>query len=378
MKALLALEDGRIFNGRSFTGHGEAWGEAVFNTSMTGYQEIVTDPSYSGQMVTMTCPLIGNYGVNHDDVESGKIHARALLVKEYQGYPSNFRSRMSLGEYLSGQGVLGVEDFDTRALVRHIRKSGALRAFVSTTDLDPASCVARARKVPSMKGRDMTGSVTTTQPFLWRDGQPFFLNDGDLKAQMDQWRADDPRPFVTLLDFGVKYNILRHLDRVGIKTLILPADTDAETVMELKPDGVFLSNGPGDPEPVTNAIETVKRLLGFAPMFGICLGHQILGLALGGTTHKMKFGHRGGNQPVKNLITGRVEITSQNHGFALDMDSLTGKEMELTHINLNDDTVEGFRNTELRVMAVQYHPEASPGPLDATYMFDEFLDMIRL
>jgi carbamoyl-phosphate synthase small subunit len=376
MKAILALEDGRVFDCHSFTGHGEALGEAVFNTGMTGYQEALTDPSYHGQMLAMTYPLVGNYGVNSEDVESDRVRVRAFLVKECQKYPSNFRSESTLADYLSDQGVLGVEDLDTRALTRHIRKAGSMRACVSTRDLDPGSCVKKAKESPSMKGLNLADEVSTQRPFMWKEGRRVFLDPDQCAEKARDWRKEDQRPLVAVFDFGVKYNILRCLERAGIKPLILPARTGAKEVMALCPDGVFLSNGPGDPEPATHAIETVKKLLGFRPMFGICLGHQILGLALGGKTYKLKFGHRGGNQPVKNLLTGRVEITSQNHGFAVDMDSLKAAGARLTHVNLNDDTVEGFSQKDARLIAVQHHPEAAPGPLDAKYMFKEFLGMM--
>jgi carbamoyl-phosphate synthase small subunit len=376
MQALLALEDGRSFACRSFTGPGEASGEVVFNTSMTGYQEVLTDPSYSGQMVTMTYPLVGNYGVNPDDVESDKIQVAAFLVKEYQPFPSNFRSTQSLADYLKGQSILGVEGLDTRALTRHIRNGGAMRAMISTTDLDPESLTRRANAIPSMVGMDLAREVTTAQPYRWIDGHPQALAAG---SRLDKgiWRHRGTRPAVVAVDFGLKYNIARCLDRVGFEVIVLPAQTDASAIMAMAPDGLFLSNGPGDPEPVTYGIETTRELLGRLPIFGICLGNQILGLALGGQTYKLKFGHRGANQPVKNLATGKVEITSQNHGFAVDMESLGSDIVEVTHINLNDNTVEGIRHRRLPAFSVQYHPEASPGPHDARYLFDQFRAMMK-
>ena len=376
MKALLALEDGRTFTCKSFTGPGETGGEVVFNTSMTGYQEVLTDPSYSGQMVTMTYPLIGNYGVNPEDVESDRIQVAAFLVKEYQSFPSNYRSASSLADYLKAQRVLGIEQFDTRALTRHIRKAGAMRAFISTEDLDPSSCVKRAREIPSIKGQDLTKAVTTKTPYYWTDGKPILCEPGTTGLNKKIWKCKGEKFSVVAFDFGIKYNILRCLESRGFEVVIVPAWTQAHTVKAMEPDGILLSNGPGDPEPVTYAIETIGSLLGYVPMFGICLGHQLLGLALGGKTFKLKFGHRGANQPVKNLLTGRIEITSQNHGFAVDTHSLEGKNIEITHINLNDNTLEGFRHKELPILTAQYHPEASPGPHDAKYLFDEFKAMI--
>ena len=372
MDALLALEDGRIFECRSFTGPGEAWGEVVFNTSMTGYQEVLTDPSYRGQMVVMTYPLIGNYGVNTEDIESDRIQVAAFLVKEYQAFPSNYRATASLAEYLSREGILGVEQLDTRALTRHIRNAGAMRAVVSTRDLNPASLVERANEIPPMAGLDLATRVTTETAYGWDQGHPVRLPLMGRGLNQSIWRHRGRRPSVVAFDFGIKYNILRQLASSDLEVLVVPAGTDADTVRALAPDGIFLSNGPGDPEPVTNAIDTIRALVGYRPMFGICLGHQLLGLALGGKTFNLKFGHRGANQPVKHLQTGKIEITSQNHGFAVDIDSLQDKDVEITHINLNDNTLEGFRHRRYPVLAVQYHPEASPGPHDARYLFGEF------
>ena len=377
MKALLALEDGRTFNCRSFTGPGETGGEVVFNTSMTGYQEVLTDPSYRGQMVTMTYPLVGNYGVNPEDVESDRIQVSAFLVKEYQDFPSNFRSAGSLKEYLKQQGVLGIEEIDTRALTRHIRNAGAMRAFVSTQDLDAHSAVRRAKEISSMEGQELVTGVTAKAPFYWVDGKPVLFKAGEFKPGGNVWKKRGEKRSVIAFDFGIKYNILRCLESTGFEIIVVPASTGAQVIKAMEPDGIFLSNGPGDPEPVTYAIETIQALLGYRPMFGICLGHQLLGLALGGKTFKLKFGHRGANQPVKNLVSGRIEITSQNHGFAVDLDSLSEKKVETTHINLNDNTLEGFRHREYPILAVQYHPEASPGPHDAKYLFDEFKSMIE-
>ncbi|MFZ0134533.1 MAG: glutamine-hydrolyzing carbamoyl-phosphate synthase small subunit [Desulfobacterales bacterium] len=375
MKALLALEDGRIFECRSFTGPGEAAGEVVFNTSMTGYQEVLTDPSYRGQMVAMTYPLVGNYGTNAEDVESNRIQVAAFIIKEYQPRPSNFRSTAPLADYLNGQGVLGVEGLDTRALTRHIRTAGAMRAIISTRDLDPASLVERANHLPTMAGLDLTADVTTGTAYYWSGGRPEFLEEGR-PLDRSLWRQRGRKHAVLVFDFGIKYNILRCLESKNFEIIVVPSDTGAETVKTLAPDGIFLSNGPGDPEPVTGAVATIRDLLGACPMFGICLGHQLLGLALGAKTFKLKFGHRGANQPVKNLSTGRIEITSQNHGFAVDLDSIRGHDVEITHINLNDNTLEGFRHLTYPVFAVQYHPEAAPGPHDARYLFDRFKELM--
>jgi carbamoyl-phosphate synthase small subunit len=374
MNALLALEDGRTFKCRSFTGPGEARGEVVFNTGMTGYQEVLTDPSYRGQLVTMTYPLIGNYGINRDDIESGRIQVAAFLIKEYQPFHSNYRATASLAEYLKSQDIIGVEALDTRALTRHIRKAGAMRAILTTHDLDPVSCAEKARSIPGMEGQDLASTVSVDSPYRWVDDQPVPLDAQDATRALnrDVWQARGRQHSVVALDFGIKYNILRCLTQAGSEVVVVPAGTPAETIRAMAPAGIFLSNGPGDPEPVRYAIETIRELIGYRPMFGICLGHQLMGLALGGRTFKLKFGHRGANQPVKHLASGRIEITSQNHGFAVDPDSLKDKDIEITHINLNDNTLEGFRSRRYPLYAVQYHPEASPGPHDARYLFDEF------
>ena len=376
MDALLAVEDGRTYPCRSFTGPGEASGEVVFNTAMSGYQEVLTDPSYRGQMVTMTYPLVGNYGVNPEDIESDRIQVSAFLIREYQPFYSNFRATASLADYLAAQKVMGFEALDTRALTRHIRTAGAMRALISTRDLDPESLVARAKGIPAMAGLDLASGVTTRTPYYWEDGKPVAISAQSALAK-NIWRRRRTKYAVAAFDFGIKYNILRSLESVGCEIVVVPASTGPDVIRAMAPDGIFLSNGPGDPEPLRYAIETIKSLLDYRPIFGICLGIQLLGLSLGGKTYKLKFGHRGVNQPVKNLLTGRVEITSQNHGFAVDINSLSETDIEITHINLNDNTLEGFRHRKLPIFTVQYHPEASPGPHDAKYLFDDFVKMME-
>ena len=366
MKAMLALEDGTVYEGESFGADGECDGEVVFNTSMTGYQEILTDPSYRGQIVTMTYPLIGNYGVNAADVESSGPQAAGLVVREYCDVPSNWRAAEPLGDYLARHGIVGIQGVDTRALTRHIRTQGAMRSVLSTQDLDPDSLVSKAQASPGLVGRDLVKEVTCKEPYHWTEGLYDMLKS---EARLPQ---GEPRYRVAAYDFGIKRNILRYLVERGCDVTVFPADTPAEQLLETDPDGIFLSNGPGDPEPITYAIENVRKLIHERPTFGICLGHELIGLALGGRIIKLKFGHRGANQPVKDLNTGKVEITSQNHGFAVDLESLGEEALELTHINLNDNTLEGLRHRELPVFCVQYHPEASAGPHDSEYLFDEF------
>jgi len=371
MRALIALEDGTVFEGHSFTGPGEAVGEIVFNTSMSGYQEILTDPSYTGQIVTMTYPLIGNYGVNQEDMESTSVHPKAFLVKEYNAIPSNFRSRQTLADFLKTYDVLGVEGFDTRALVRHIRTVGAMKGVVSTIDLDPESLVERARQWSGLVGQDMVRLVSCSEPYGWVDNQVlagtnFASSPGTAEALK-----------IVAFDFGIKFNQIRIFTEKGCRVQVVPATTDARSVLSMQPDGIFLSNGPGDPQGVEGVVETIRELLGEKPIFGICLGHQMLGLAYGGSTYKLNLGHRGGNQPVKDLLTGKVEITSQNHGFCIDMNSLDPAEVELTHSNLNDGSCEGMRHKNYPAFSVQYHPEHAPGPHDAIHLFDRFIQLVN-
>jgi carbamoyl-phosphate synthase small subunit len=344
---------------------------------MTGYQEVLTDPSYSGQMVVMTYPLIGNYGVNPEDIESDRIQVAAFIIKEYQPYPSNYRSTASLADYLIDQNIMGVEGLDTRAITRHIRNAGAMRAVISTDELAPASLVKKANEIPQMTGLNLAKEVTTPQPFYWDNGKPQFLDPDRHPLDQTVWQHRGAKRSVVAFDFGIKFNILRQLELSGFELVVVSSATTAATIQAMAPDGIFLSNGPGDPEPVSDAIQTIQSLLDYRPIFGICLGHQLLGLALGAKTFKLKFGHRGANQPVKNFRSGKVEITSQNHGFAVDPQSLQENDVEITHINLNDNTLEGFRHRKYPIFSVQYHPEASPGPHDARYLFDEFKELMR-
>jgi len=370
MSAVLALADGTVFRGRAFGARAEVCGEVVFNTSMTGYQEILTDPSYCGQLVAMTYPEIGNVGVNDEDVESARPYVEGFIVREYWETPSNWRARKSLHDYLVAHGIPGIQEIDTRALVRHLREKGAVNAVLSTAGGRGEDLIEKARTTPSMVGQDLVSRVTCAAAYDWKDGG--WTLDGGYRSVPENGQG----PFVVAYDFGIKRNILRHLVDMGCRVRVVPAHTPAAEVLELNPDGIFLSNGPGDPDAVPAARRAVADLIGKRPIFGICLGHQILALALGGKTFKLKFGHHGGNQPVMDVDTGKVEITSQNHGFAVDPDSLKGR-AELTHINLNDQTVEGLAHPELPLFSVQYHPESSPGPHDAAYLFLRFVKLME-
>lgn len=374
--AKLALADGAVFSGKAFGARGEVYGEVVFNTSLTGYQEILTDPSYNGQIVTMTYPLIGNYGINAEDVESDKLALRGLVVRELCREPSNFRSTIPLDDYLRQHGVVGIEEIDTRALVKRIRVHGAMTGVLSTEDLDDASLVAKAQRSPSLAGQDLVRDVMPARRSQWEHGLHEYLRSPITPPASRRKPSEaGPAPHVVAIDYGMKWNIPRHLRELGCRVTVMPGSATTAEILAQSPDGVFLSNGPGDPEPLNYAVETIRGLLGKKPIFGICLGHQLLGLALGGKTFKLRFGHRGANQPVLNVDSGQVEITSQNHGFAVDRESLPA-EAEVTHINLNDQTVEGLRHRGLRAFSVQYHPEASAGPHDSHYLFGEFLEMM--
>ncbi|HXR24691.1 MAG TPA: glutamine-hydrolyzing carbamoyl-phosphate synthase small subunit [Candidatus Binataceae bacterium] len=371
-EAILALADGRIFRGRSFGAIGETVGEVVFNTAMTGYQEVLTDPSYKGQMVCMTYPEIGNVGVNADDEESGRVYVEGFIVREYVAQPSNWRSQMALGDYLERAGVVGIEGIDTRALVRHIRTSGAQEAVISSVQFKADELVAKGKASPGLIGRDLVKEVTSSTAYDWEVAD-WDLEHGYRHPSKEQLRD---APLIIAIDYGIKRNILRRLVASGFRVKVMPAFATAAEVLALNPDGVFLSNGPADPAGVPYASETVRGLLGKKPIFGICLGHQILGLALGGRTYKLGFGHHGANHPVMDLRTRRVEITSQNHGFAVDAESLAGK-ADLSHLNLNDQTVEGLRGIGVPFFSVQYHPEASPGPHDSNYLFERFRRLVQ-
>jgi carbamoyl-phosphate synthase small subunit len=372
VEAKLALENGTVFSGETFGAGGEIAGEVVFNTSLSGYQEIFTDPSYAGQIVTMTYPLIGNYGVNEADIESARPQIAGVIVREYFDYFSNFRATGSLGGWLKKHNVIAIQGLDTRMLTRMIRTQGAMRGVLSTEDLDDARLVRKAQASPSMSGLDLATRVTCDSPYSWNevDTTPFALPP--ISSALPTRRFS-----VVAYDYGVKRNILRRLTRYGCDVTVVPAEYPAAEVLRRDPDGIFLSNGPGDPAAVKAAIQNIKELVAKKPIFGICLGHQLLALALGGSTFKLKFGHRGGNHPVKNLLTGHIEITSQNHGFAVDPSSLNEREIEITHVNLNDQTNEGFRHRVIPLFSVQYHPEASPGPHDSDYLFRDFLTLME-
>jgi len=355
VKAILALEDGTFFTGKAFGSEGERWGEAVFNTGMTGYQEVLTDPSYCGQIVVMTYPLIGNYGINRNDYEAANSLVRGFVVREECEFPSNWRAGYRISDFLAREGVIGISGVDTRALTRHLRNYGTMRAIISTNTGNIEELIEKARNCPDFSEQEMVPDVAAKESYT-------IAGEG---------------PRVVLLDFGSKKNIIRRLRERGCEIVVISPYSKAGEIMDLNPDGVFLSNGPGDPEKVPYAIETVKELVGKVPMFGICLGHQVIALALGAKTYKMKFGHRGANHPVKDLISGKVYITSHNHGFSVDEESLRGLDVTVTHRNLNDDTVEGIRHNNLPIMAVQYHPEASPGPQESDYLFDDFMDLMQ-
>jgi len=356
-EAILYLQDGTSFRGRTLKETGETAGEAVFNTAMTGYQEILTDPSYTGQIVVMTYPLIGNYGVNEEDVESEKVHVKGFVVKEFCRRHSNWRAQKSLIDYLNDNKIIAIEGVDTRALTRHLRISGAMKALISTEDFDPKSLQKKIDEMPSMEGMDFVKDVSTVKKYVWKPQGPRLYK-------------------IAAIDCGIKFNILRILADLGCEVHVFPARASAKEIMSIKPDGLFLSNGPGDPAVVTYVIETVKELLGKLPIFGICLGNQILGLALGGKTYKLKFGHHGANHPVKDFAGNRIAVTSQNHGFCVDIKSLDSDEVEISHVNLNDQSVEGIKHKNFPAFSIQYHPEAAPGPNDDKYLFNQFIEMI--
>jgi carbamoyl-phosphate synthase small subunit len=365
-RALLVLEDGSVFEGIAFAGSGETMGEVVFNTGMTGYQEVITDPSYKGQIVTMTYPLVGNYGINDEDMESSGIHLEGFIVKEYQPNPSNWRMKRSLKSFLENYGKIGLEGIDTRALTRRLRLSGSMKGIISTETGDVKSLLAKVQAYPGLVGRDLVREVTCLAPYVWKAGAP----------QTDKLpsKKTSKKLRVVVLDCGVKYNILRLLEKNGCEVLVVPASSSGKDILALKPDGVLLSNGPGDPAALPYIVDTARTIIGKIPVFGICLGHQIIGQAIGGKTEKLKFGHHGINQPVKNVDTGRVEITSQNHGFVVVPESVD-KKAKKTYHNLNDSTSEGMRMPQ--AFSVQYHPEAAPGPRDTEYLFLQFVKIMK-
>lgn len=371
MKALLVLEDGFTLEGRSFTGACEDGGEAIFNTGMTGYQEILTDPSYAGQMVCMTYPLIGNYGINPDDMESSKVHAAALLVKECCKVPSNWRSTISLPDFLCEQNVPGIEGLDTRALTRHLRINGAMRGIVSTRTADIPELIAKAKVLPTMEGQNLVTRVAPTAPYRWDGTRPQAVSLDEQGGYA--WAGTGPR--LVVYDFGIKWNILRLLTAQGFDMLVVPPTFSASQVKKAGAQAIFLSNGPGDPATLKNEIATITELIDQYPTAGICLGHQLLGHAVGGTTTKLKFGHHGCNNPVQDLTTGKVEISSQNHGFCVVLDNVP--QVEITHVNLNDGTLEGFAHQTKPILAVQHHPEAAPGPIDSQYFFARFRQLVQ-
>ncbi len=385
MKAILALADGLTFEGIGFGAQGEALGEVVFNTSMTGYQEILTDPSYDGQLVAMTYPEIGNVGINPEDVESRKPFVKGFIVKDYTAQPSNWRAAEPLHEYMRANHIVGIHGIDTRSLVRHLRDNGSQEGIISTSSTDAGELIAKAKASPGLVGKDLVRNVTCVEAYDWNEGlwEPGLgYKHRDAGKDPTKGRRGKQATFkaakfsVVAYDYGIKLNILRNLVEAGCRVKVVPAATLAEDVLAMKPDGIFLSNGPGDPDAVPYAKANVEKLLGKKPIFGICLGHQIMGLALGGRTYKLKFGHHGGNQPVMDLTTRKVEITAQNHGFAVDADSLKGA-VEVTHVNLNDNTVEGLVHRDLPIFSVQYHPESSPGPHDANYLFQRFIKLMQ-
>jgi carbamoyl-phosphate synthase small subunit len=373
MQAILALEDGRIFRGEGYGSPGECQGEVVFNTSLTGYQEIATDPSYAGQIVVLTNPQIGNYGTNQADNEAAKPFIEGLIVREFSRVSSNWRSEQVTDEYMERYQVPVLAEIDTRALVRHLRDNGVMRGVISTLTTDVDALVAKARAIRKMDGTDLAKVVSTKAVYTFDE----FDSHNQTGDPLLTPGVDKPQMHVVAYDFGMKRNILRMLTREGCKVTVVPAQTSAEDVLGMKPDGVFLSNGPGDPEPVDYAVKAIREMMGRVPVFGICLGHQLCGLALGGKTYKLKFGHHGGNHPVKNNVTGKVEITAHNHNFAVDPESVNANEVELTHVDLNDNTLEGLRHKTLPLFSVQYHPEAAPGPHDSHYLFRDFRNLME-